>query len=397
MFKKILANIIRHKVISTVVVLVVAIGGVYGYKKITVTSAETQYVLAAVTRETLITSISGSGQVSASNQIDLKPKASVDVIRVAVVSGQEVKAGDVVAQLDSTDAAKAIRDAQSSLQSAKLSLQKLQQPADALSLIQAENNLAKAQETKSSAEDNLLKAYDDGYNDVSGNFLSLPTVMSGLQNVLFGIDISSNGQWNIDYYMSSIEKYDDRALAYRDDAYIAYQLARQYYDKNFSDYKATSRYADQATIESLISQTYETTKKIAEAIKSANNLIQFYNDTLAQHDAKTAVTADTHLSSLSSYTATTNTHLQTLLGDTNGIKSYRDAITSAERSINESTESLAKIKSGTDALDLESSRLTVTQRENALRDAQNQYADYTVRAPFDGTIAKVSVKKYDSA
>src|SRR3989339_2223122 len=113
MFKKILANIIRHKVISTVVVLVVTIGGVYGYKKITAISAETQYVLAAVTRETLITSISGSGQVSASNQIDLKPKASGDVIRVAVVSGQEVKAGDVVAQLDSTDAAKAIRDAQS--------------------------------------------------------------------------------------------------------------------------------------------------------------------------------------------------------------------------------------------------------------------------------------------
>jgi len=55
------------------------------------------------------------------------------------------------------------------------------------------------------------------------------------------------------------------------------------------------------------------------------------------------------------------------------------------------------LQAGTDPLDIQSAQITVTQRQNALSDAQQTLADYTVRAPFDATIAKVDVQTADSA
>jgi RND family efflux transporter MFP subunit len=86
-----------------------------------------------------------------------------------------------------------------------------------------------------------------------------------------------------------------------------------------------------------------------------------------------------------------------LLSVSQSITSNTDAITNADRTIRESTESLQKLKDGTDPLDIASAELTVKQRKNALYDAQEKLSDYTLRAPFGGTIAKLNLKKGDVA
>ncbi len=376
--------------------MIIALGGGYfGWRIFASADDEIRYVLAAVERGTLITTVTGSGQVSASNQVDLKPKASGDVISVAAANGQVVRAGGLIVRLDSRDASKAVRDAEANLESARISFEKLKKPADALATLQAENSLAEARDSETSAEDSLKKSYDDALNSVANAFLDLPAVVTGLQDILLGTNLSS-GQWNVDYYGNAALTYDQRALAYRDDARAKLQSARSAYDKNFQDYKSASRFSDPAMIESLLNKTYETTKTIADAVKSGNNLIQFYEDKIVEQNLKPAALADTHLASLGTHTAKTNTHLASLLGAKNSMQSYRDAITSSARSIAERTESLAKLKSGADELDIQAQELNVAQRENALLDAREKLADYFVRAPFDGTIAKVNVKKSDS-
>jgi RND family efflux transporter MFP subunit len=73
------------------------------------------------------------------------------------------------------------------------------------------------------------------------------------------------------------------------------------------------------------------------------------------------------------------------------------ALKSDEQSIIEKQQSLDQTNAGTDTLDLQSAELTVTKAQNALLDAQNTLADYAIRAPFAGTIAKVDVKRGDQA
>ncbi len=388
---------VKHKMLSVACALVLVVGGYLGTRALFGTSGETRYVVAKAEKGTLVVSVSGSGQVSASHQVDLKSKVSGDVVYVGVVAGQEVRAGTLIAQLDARDAQKAVRDAEVNLESAKLSLEKLKKPADKLSLLQSENALLRAKESKQTATENLQKAYEDGFNSVANAFLDLPTAMTGLQDILFSSSagLGGAGQRNIDYYANAVENYDSKVNQYKADTSTLYDRARAVYDKNADQYKSTNRFSSTDTITALIGTTYETTKNIAEAIKSANNFIQFYKDKMTDNNSKPAALADTHLASLNTYTGKTNTHLSSLLVAKNAIQNNKDALLNADRAIAENTESLTKLKLGPDSLDTASAELAIKQRENSLLDAKEKLADYFIRAPFDGTVAKVSVKKSD--
>jgi len=368
MLQKILKLASLHKLTAAIIVIVIIGGGYFGYGALFKNKAAVRYVTATAEKGTLTVSVSGSGQISASNQVDLKSEVSGDVVYVGAQNGQEVKSGTLLAQLDAREAQKSVRDATVNLESALLTLEKLKGP-EGLAI----------PKNKEKAQDDLQKAYDDGFNTVANAFLDLPTVMSGIQDVLFTSEKSLGGgnQWNIDYYADAVKAYDEKALQYRDDVNVKYQEARKKYDQNFQDYKSASRYSDTATIEKLINETYDTAKTVAEAIKSANNLIQFYKDKLAERGLKPQAIADTHLATLNTYTGKTNTHLLSLLSIQNTIKSDKDAVLNAD-------------------LDVKSQELSVKQRQNALLDAKEKLADYYIRAPFGGVVAKMNVKKGDS-
>ncbi len=385
----------RHKVFFFIVILLLAGGGYYGYTKFRKGGNETRYVLGTVERGVITVAVSGSGQVSTTNQIDIKPRASGDVVFVGAVNSQEVRAGTLLVQLDSRDAQKAVRDAETNLAGTKLSLAKLEKPADALSILQAENALANTKETKQKSEDNLVKAYEDGFTTVANAFLDLPTIIAGLKDILFGMTLSAT-QENINYYTNAIEAYASKVSQYKSDASRTYQIARTAYDTTFDHYKSATRFSDVAVTSSLISETYETTKSMAEAVKSANNLIQFYKDKIIEQGLKTNALADTHLGTLTTYTGKTNTHLLNLSSVRTTIQTNKETIVSADRSIAEKTASLADLKAGADPLDIQSQELAVQQRSNALLDAREKLADYFVRAPFDGVVANMHVKKGDA-
>ena len=384
-----------HKIISGVTLLILAGAGYFGYAKFGKEEAGTRYILGEVKRGTIVVSVSGSGQVSSQNQVDIKARASGDITVLRVVNGQEVKAGDILAQLDSREALKAVRDAEVSLESAKLALEKLKQPADALMLLQTKNSLLQAEESKQQAVDDLKKSYDDAFTDISDAFLDLPMVMTGLEDMLYKNTINTN-QWNVDAYVDAVRAYDERILAYKDDALTAQKSARRAFDANLQSYKAASRSSSTATIEALLAQTYETAKALSEAVKTASNLIDFTLDILTTRNLKVPTQTAGHKTSLASYTGTLNSHIQTLLNRLQTIQSAKDAMVNADRNVAEKIGSLEKLQAGADPLDIRSSQLSVQQRENALRDAREKLADYTVRAPFDGVIAKVSVKKGDA-
>ncbi|MCX6782008.1 MAG: efflux RND transporter periplasmic adaptor subunit [Candidatus Magasanikbacteria bacterium] len=396
--KKFFGLIWKHKIYTLIILALVGVGGYFGYKKWFVPDAVTRYVTAKVERGVLVSSISGSGQVSASNQVDIQPKASGDVLSVSVKAGQEVKAGALLVQLNASAALKAVRDASSNLESTRLSLEKLTKSTDALTLLQYENSLAQAQESKTKAEDDLAKAYEDGFNNVANAFLDLPSMVSGLYDILYGYTFDYSIP-NLEYYANNAMIFEDveRAENYRNSVSLSYSAAKNAYDINFDSYKAAGRFSSTSTIEDLIDETYETTKLIAEAIKNANNLVQYYTDVLTENKARVQSQASNHLSTLNGYTGTTNSQLITLLAQKRTIQTDKESIVNSERTIAEKTVSLADLKAGTDPLDIQAQQITLRQRQNSLSDARETLSNYSVRAPFDGVIAAVNVKKGDAA
>ena len=221
----IIQHILKRKMVSGAIALALIGGGYWSYTKIFSNDGAIRYATAQVQNGTLIVSISGSGQVSASNQGDVKPKASGEITSVYIKAGQAVSAGAILAAVDSADAERSVRDAETALETAKLELDKALEPLDELTLLQAENSLTQAKNSKQKAEDNIKKAYEDGFNTVSNAFLKLPGVMTGLDNIFFdeGDDFEAY-QWNrnIDWYLDKVSLNNrDKGTRYRDDGNTA--------------------------------------------------------------------------------------------------------------------------------------------------------------------------------
>ncbi len=368
---------------SFFVIALITAGAYFGFNYFKKSASETNYVLAKVERGTIVSTISGSGQVSSSNQVEIKSKASGDLVAINIKNGQDVRVGAVIAQIDSREAQKSVRDAQANLESAQLSHQKLVKPADELSMIQAENSLIQA-------KSDLEKAYDDGFNSVSNAFIDIPNVMTGLYDIIFGTSVSiSKNQDNASAYADLVKNDDIKVAILKEDVLAKYKKAKDMYDKNFIDYRGTTRASQRDDIASLINETYDTTKSAADAVKSASDLLSFVKENLTNRSQPMPALLVTHQNSLASYIGSTNSNLLALLN-------IKNAITSSKYSIDEKTAYLDNLKKGADGLDIQSSELTIKQRENALFDAKEKLSDYFVRAPFDGTIAKINVKKADS-
>ena len=376
-----------HKKASIAIGIAVLLLGYYTYGKLTSTAGQTTYVLGTVETGTIVSSITGSGQVSASRQLDLKPLASGTVTYVPKKAGQTINQGDLIVALDATDATKAVRDAQANLDSAKIALAKVQQPTSSLTLLQAQNALDQA-------TTNLTKAYNDGLTEISNSFIDLPAAMTGLDSALHGSDLN-NTQTNSNYYQSvatsfEIQANSGKAVQFGNDAEAKYLTAKKAYDLNFADYKNAGRDSSTNTINSLINETYATSQTLTDALKSYDNLIRYYQDTLTSQNRTPNPKSDTTLTTIDALMTKVNGHLSNLL-------SVKNTIATSTTSIPEKQASLKELQDGANPLDIQSAQLSVQKAQNALIDANATLANYSVRAPFSGTLAKVNVLKGDPA
>jgi len=472
--------------------LVVIVGGYFAYRVFSGKEEGVRYTTAAAKRETLISSISGSGQVSTSNQVDIGPKVAGEVIRVDVENGQKVKADALIVQLDTREAQKSVRDAEISLKSAKLALEKIKESEDTLSIIKAENALKKAKrdleelleppdaydllqaenalqqakdnlvklelsqeidyqkakESKQKAEDDIKRGYENSFNTIADTFLGLPTVIADLNDTLYSKEIAesefspSNHFWNNTSALKySIEHNDQYGLGKLiKSAEDNYKTAKEKYDKNFKNYKETSRYSKQKVIKLLLKETIETVKAVAEAVKSEANLLDYWINCRSKKDLEVFDKVTEYQSDLETHTSKVNSYLSNLLTIQNTIedneKSKLDAerdlqeidqnnpidilitendikekekalltlkagtdtgdIKTAREKVREEEEALTRVKAGADALDIQSQELTIKERENALLDAKDKLDDYYIRAPLDGTIIEANVNKGES-
>jgi len=387
---------LTHKLWSAVIVVLVVGAGWWVNGLVNPKAAEVHYFLGTVATGTVISTVSGSGQVSPSDQVTINPKASGSITRVLVKNGQKVAAGQALAYIDSSDEYNAVRAAQADLKSAQLSLEKLQEPPTGLSLIQSQNALAKAQEDAQTAVSNLAKSYSDGYNDTVSTYVDMPEIMTGLKDIDIGTEASRGTQWNVDYYSNTVLTWDSQAPTFRDNAYQTYQTALSSYNKALRDYQAMSASSGTSTIAAAIAETAHMTQDVQTALNASDALIQLYEGQVKDHNQVPSSFADTSLTNLSNYLAKMNSHVSTLLADTDTITSGQIAIAAANRAIAEDQQSLAQLQAGADALDLQSAQLSVQQKETALAQAQQNLDDYTVRSPIGGTLANLELNVGDT-
>ncbi|MEQ1500044.1 MAG: efflux RND transporter periplasmic adaptor subunit [Parcubacteria group bacterium] len=389
---KIITYAKTHKIITTIVAIVIVGSGWWIYSKTNSASAETRYILGVVEKGTIVASVSASGQVSTVNQIDIKPKASGDVTWVGVKAGDTVRAGQALAYIDATEAKQNIADAESSLASAKLQYQK--------DSAQAPIDYEKSVEALEDAKKDLTTTYNDTYNTISNAYLDLPSAVTGMQNILYGTNLGSQGgnQWNIDAFKDMANLYTSATLdsplrVFVDIADRDYKLARTKYDQAILDFKNITRYSSTSDLEKLLTTSIDTTTAVAQALQSELNLLDALVDEQTTRNITVNSTITTMRANARTYLTTVNSNLSSLLSQQKSLDTTKKTIRDNERNIE-----IYKIgnESGNNPISLQSSAQSIANEERNLQELKDNLSNYTIFAPFAGTVASVSMKRFDS-
>lgn len=340
MIKKIRIFIVGHKIVSTIILLALAVIIYFLFRN---NNDVTRYITENVKRRDIVTVVTATGQVEASNSIEIKPKNSGIVNYIGVKEGQEVYKGALIASVD-------CRDSVIALENAKISLAKLTTP-DTLSVMQSQNN--------------LKKSYDLGWNDVASFMNYANTLINNIEEMY-----NNDGFLSYKNTLSLSSSLKDRVNISEDYFYDA----RDAMDNLQREYKNLSRTSSNEEIKKFIDLSYNTAKILADTVKSVETASNYIIDN--NNNLNTTTVSDVK-TDISSWINSTNNYVSTLLSGSNNIQ--------------ENEESLARIiVGGSDELDIKSSKLS-------LQSKQDSYNDCFTYAPFNGIITNFTAKVGESS
>ncbi|MFA5052478.1 MAG: efflux RND transporter periplasmic adaptor subunit [Parcubacteria group bacterium] len=334
-----------HKVISIMIALAVVIAVIVIVKLVSQGKNETKYVLAAAIKDNISSSVSGSGTVIAESQVDIKPKVSGDVVYVGVKVGDKVEKGQLIARIDDENAAKAVRDAELNLENARLSYEK----------------------TTRATEDSLNREIINSRDSVSSSLVAMSDTISDLDDLMYENDRGYSYMTNFNYYKSLTQNSRDKASS-------AALLADENYLNAVSLYKSASAKVvlqgdDHDELLSSLASSYNLVKAVFDTAESARVFLTVVRDDFNNRNETVPASITEDLRTVDGYISALNSRLSELSARKSALR---------------------------DALDPLTAKISLTQRENALTDAKEKLGDYYIRAPFDGTVAKMNIKNADS-
>lgn len=443
------------KLVLTPIAIGLIVGGYFYYRSTNAANTETRYITATPERGMLITSIAGTGQVSSQNQIDVKAKASGEVLAVLVKEAQEVKHGNPLITIDSRaayktvrDARQSVRDAEISLASARLTMSKLKQPADASALLQAQNalnqakrDLAKLQEppnpldikqagAKVASAEQSAKISADGKTpqSIRNVYDTTVTTLRGTAQTLYESLLDVSGILGID---SPVVDLDLTKLFSAMDSSRAFQTEIEYRKLKpvVDDVRArinslALQNEDTISIDDTISKTQAALDQMTVLLNTTVIALHAtpISSSFAQNDL------DSLVSTIQSDQTNTTSKTSSLLSQVQAITNAKNVFSSAELTLSQAQLDLEKLKQGADQKEIDAAEEKVKEKEQTLAvlqagatqydialaqntidqrlssltaarakltDATQTLEDYTVRSPFDGIVAKISVQKSD--
>ncbi len=357
-------KIFKKKWILAAVIVVVLVAGYFLFlKKGTITT----YAIATASRGTIVSYVSGTGQVSGKNQVNITPLASGKVTAVEVKQGDYVKAGQVIAVLDESAASSSVGQAKAALASAEANYEKLIAGPTSLQ-VQA------SQLSVDSAENSLNHEYVSLYNDLNSVYT---TVWSSVHNTTDGL--FNNPNTSLPTLIYSTNDMQSQINAQNDRAAVNSDLAAWQSELQALGPAATSSAFDaeaQASLNHL------------SAIKTffldlENSLV---NAIASPSFSATTIASDR--SSVASAVTSVEGNISTVISDMQSIQSGKNSLASAENS-------LAQLVAPPTDADIKAAQASVLNAEASVQNAQTNYNNNIITAPFSGEVAILNIQVGD--
>jgi HlyD family secretion protein len=369
----------NHKLTSGIIVLALIGGGYYAYAN-TRPATPAQYVLAMVTRGTVLSTVTGSGQISALDQLAVKPLGSGQVVEVDAVAGQQIAQGQTIAILDERSALTSIAQAKASLQSAQANYDSVMAGETGTSLAVDQASLAGAQLSLANTEQGLLTKISQTYTTANSDIVNKTFP-------LFTNPMTSNPQ----LYISGVN-FNNAALQ----SEVDNELSQV--ETTLSQWKTEINTFSSATDPVAAANDAIANLKIMDTF--FGNLATLFNSyALATNSsAQSSVTSTTidngNINSDKNTASSAQTDVES------GISNLQTSIQSVQSSVSSLAQSQAaynlKVAPPT-ALAAASAQSQLVSAQASLQAAYNTYNNNVISAPISGTLAEIAVHVGDQA
>lgn len=367
--------------------IIVILGLYFGSKRLVSDRKDNLFLVRKVGRGSINKIISGSGNIVAVDSFNIVPKKGGEIIFLPFAEGDVVRKDTLLAQLDSQEIERQLRDTKSSLENQLNNLEKLK-----LSKINLENNLKKLENEYQDLKTNndLRKNYENNINLLNSFYADIPEALKNVDNIFFNKDFKDSSlNNNLEYYLSYFNRnYSEESQRIRRD----FNDLKNRFTNISSEFNKLNIKEGEVNFK-LIKESYDFIVDFQNIIKNALDSIRKIKEDVSLNKANHiyADLIDSHFNSLKKYYDSLNNYGQSLLSFINQINSLESNLN--QLSIDIENTKLNIKQSETDIKNLE---IGIEQTKNKIADLQSDLEDYKIYSPINGIVNTLNFKKGDT-
>jgi len=350
--------LLKNKKFLIVFVLICLVVSYFVFKLFFSDKPVVSYTTVKIEKGTLISNVSSSGQVVSLDQTDVKSKTSGTIVYKNLKNGTKVNKGDLLLQLDTSEAQKDVWNAEIALKNATLS----------------SKDLAKE------SNDNLATVQNNILNTLSTNYKDLATYFPNIDSMFTTSSYSSSDNNDVDYYLRLVRFVNNNSNNSIDLSYWDITAEEKYLDikSKYENIQTNAWFlnnnSSKEKIENALNQAYDNNKELLDFTRQTLSLIQKYQYIVATNNIIAPIPSTTTTSQIG-YLTSLNSVLVT---NTNSLNTLKTTLNTA----NDTDNKLA--------VNLETQDLTIRQKELELASFKNDLNDHFIYAPFSGVLTAIN-------
>ena len=346
--------------------VVLAIIAFFVYKNYSGSAAPTRYVLAQAAKQTIVTAVSGTGQVSQDRTVNITPASSGKITQISVKQGDRVKQGQTIAVIDETNNSIALNQAKAGLASAQASYDQTLAGSTSQDIQLAQLAVQSDQQALDNASTSLLsttKQQDQAVANALSNYLNAGLAAVPNQANAGTGAIAVSGTYN------GADQGNYVITVYNTGGGLEYNVS------------------------GLETASGPINKTAPIALAKDGLFIQFSGN-YSNGDSWT-ISIPNPMSS--GYSSTYNAYQTALTNQTTALQNAQQQLLSAQNKLQQDQINLQVKQQPPTNQQLESAKASLISAQSQLQNAQIAYQNNVLTSPFDGQVAQLSSQVGDLA
>lgn len=386
-------KLLTSKIAWAVVVVVVVVGGLLWRNASA--PKQPEYVTEVAKIDGIVQTVSATGQVKSASEIELNFKNAGTVGVVRAKTGNQVTAGEILAQLKATDLEIAITKARADLEEARANFSKVTAGATAEDIAVSEAAVAKAETDLTTARMDLVNTEKTYRQTIENNKNDL---LNSTNSALTKASISLQKVYDTLFYEGDDDNFATSNVGLEQTVHSGYTNGSMQVAAAQDVYGSAKLTGSDTDLDAAATATINVLGSVEAILEDLGNLFDY----VVLNTALTQSELDTLKTTINTERTTTDSSLNTINGDKQDLADARinydtkveagkNAVSAAERSLAKAEADLALKQAAARPEDITLYQARLRRAEADLRLAQDRFEETILRAPIDGVVTEVNV------